>query len=156
MKNYINLIYKRWVAAAIITALALATMAMSSCSAPKRAQWHLRKAWALDPHLGDSAVIAILDTVIVPGDTILREVVTTEQDTVEIVKDRVVTRIIRNFDTLQVYTECPTDTIVRTVRAACPPQLKLQPKNNWQDRAAFVLVGLILGFVLGWLITKRR
>jgi hypothetical protein len=110
--------------------------------------------------LGDSAVVAILDTVIIPGDTIDREIVTTERDTIEIYKDRVRTRIIRSFDTLQVYTECPTDTIVRTVRAACPPQLKLQPKNNWQDRAAFVLVGLILGLVLGFVlgrrITKRR
>ena len=130
----------------LIVLLMMATAAMS-CSAPKRAQWHLRKAWALDPHLGDSAVIVVTDTLIVPGDTIDRVVVTKQQDTVVFTKDRVVTRIIRDFDTLRVFTECPADTIIHTVKVPCPPQVTLQKRLTWSQRSGWILAGVALAVV---------
>jgi hypothetical protein len=99
-------------------------------------------------------VVAILDTVIVPGDTIDREIVTTERDTIEIYKDRVRTRIIRSFDTLQVYTECPADTIVREVKVKCPPQVVAGPMGlKWW---IWLIIGFGISLLLFLFITSRR
>ena len=125
-----------------------------SCSPTKRAQRLMDKAYRLNPKLGDSAVVVVLDTIVVPGDTINREVVTTERDTVVFTKDRVVTRIIRNFDTLQVYTECPTDTIFREVQVKCPPQANVTTGPFGWAWWVWLIVGFVVGLCL--FIVLRR
>lgn len=68
-----------------------------------------------------------MDTTIITPERIVHDtIVTTAVDTIELVRDRVRIQLVRNYDTIAVNVECPSDTI-RVVQTAsvdnvCPPK----------------------------------
>lgn len=141
-----------WIGMAVVIALLIiATLSLGGCSA----DWHARRAALKNPELLKPQTITVVDTVVVPGDTIDRSFVTTVHDTIEVVKDRAVVRIVRRYDTLQVFAECPPDTIIRPVQVDCPPQIVVDDKPDWGERSMWVLLGICVSIILFWVLARR-
>lgn len=137
----------------IILILPLLIMLACSCSSERRLQRLIDR----NPHLRDTVVVTLVDTVIVPGDTVTATV--TLHDTVTVESERQVVRIVRvptgsPCDTaaiaLDVLGIVKADTVVatRTVEVPrivpCPPATRVA---SWWRTAAIVLA-VVLGLVL--------
>lgn len=125
----------------------------TSCSSERRLQRLLER----NPHLSDTITITLVDTVVVPGDTIASTHIL--RDTVTVESERQVVRIVRvptgsPCDTaaiaLDILGIVHADTVVvtRTVEVErvvpCPPGRKV---HSWWRTAAIVLA-VVLGLVL--------
>lgn len=89
----------------------LLIVSLSACSA----QWHLQKAIKKDPSILQKTTEIVVDTVVTDPIVVRDTVITSQIDTVEVVKDKFRVRIIRSYDTLTIDGGCDTDTIVRTI-----------------------------------------
>lgn len=89
---------------------------LSGCSA----EWHLSKAISKNPELVKSQKMIVTDTVVTEPIVVRDTVITSQRDTVELIKDRFRVRVIRSFDTLLIDGGCESDTIVRTVTVSVP------------------------------------
>ena len=131
----------------------LIIMLACSCSSERRLQRLIDR----NPQLRDTVVVTLVDTVIVPGDTVTETV--TLHDTVTLESERQVVRIIRvptgsPCDTaaiaLDVQGTVKPDTVVVTSTVEvprivpCPPGTRVHP---WWRTAAIVLA-VVLGLVL--------
>jgi hypothetical protein len=95
---------------------------LNSCTA----SWYLNRAVAKDPSILQQRVVKMDTTIITPERIVHDTIVTTAVDTIELVRDRVRIQLVRNYDTIAVNVECPSDTI-RVVQTAsfdnmCPPK----------------------------------
>ena len=131
----------------------LIIMLACSCSSERRLQRLIDR----NPQLRDTVVVTLVDTVIVPGDTVTETV--TLHDTVTVKSESQVVRIVRvptgspcdtAAITLDVQGIVKPDTVVvtRTVEVErivpCPPGARV---HTWWRTAAIVLA-VVLGIVL--------
>lgn len=114
--------------------LFVACIVVLSCSPQKRLERILKN----NPYILSSETITVRDTVIIPGIVIDTTVITKQRDTVEIFKDRLYTRIIRNIDTLIVFSESGSDTIylektvpIEKIKVEKLPKLWNPKPLNW-------------------------
>lgn len=105
-----------------VAVMVTAALMIESCGA----SWHLKRAIAKDPTIVQTQIVQIDTTIITPERIIHDTIVTRAVDTIELVRDRVRIQLVRNYDTIAVNVECPSDTIriVRDVAVdnICPPQ----------------------------------
>lgn len=131
--------------------LALLVYALAGCSA----NWHLKKAIAKKPDLLQPSENVKFDTVIVTEAKYLTDtVVLNDVDSVVITKDRVVTKIWRQYDTLRVETTCPGDTVRINIEKPCPPTITYTPKPKWHQWVLGGAIGAALAFF--FLLLKRK
>jgi hypothetical protein len=139
--------------AALLTIL----MVLSGCSAEKR----LQRLIAKHPELSRVDTITVVDTVYIPGDTLWRQVLLRQTDTVRIENDRQSVRVVRiptgsPCDTaaiaLDVLAEVKPDTVYHTVTVEvdrivpCPEGTRVS--SWWRAVALFFLVVCIALFLL--------
>ena len=116
-------------------------LTLTGCSA----EWHLRQATRKNPELTKSQVVTVLDTIVTEPIVVRDTVVTSQRDTVELIKDRFRVRVIRSFDTLLIDGGCDADTIVRTVSVSVPQLVVGETKFQRVQRFTFWgLVTLLL------------
>ena len=116
-------------------------LTLTGCSA----EWHLRQATRKNPELTKSQVVTVLDTIVTEPIVVRDTVVTSQRDTVELIKDRFRVRVIRSFDTLLIDGGCDADTIVRSVSVSVPQLVVGETKFQRVQRFTFWgLVTLLL------------
>ena len=130
---------------------------LTSCSAERR----LQRLLARHPQLNDTTVITVVDTVVVPGETIFKPVVLRTTDTVTVESERQSVRIVRiptgsPCDTATIRADIlarvmpDTMVVTRSVEVArvvpCPPGEKVA---SWWRTAAIILALLILAYLAG-------
>lgn len=93
-------------------ALFLATLLLIGCSP----EWHIQKAIRKNPELLKQATMIVTDTVVTDPIVVRDTVITSQVDTIEIVKDKFRVKIMRSYDTLTIDGGCDSDTIVRTIQ----------------------------------------
>lgn len=121
--------------------LLFAILTLTGCSA----EWHLRQATRKNPELTRSQVVTVLDTIVTEPIVVRDTVVTSQRDTIELIKDRFRVRVIRSFDTLLIDGGCDADTIVRTVSVSVPQLVVGETKFQRVQRYTFWgLVTLLL------------
>ena len=114
---------------------------LSGCSA----EWHLLKAVEKDPSILKTKTMVVTDTVVTEPIVVKDTVITSQRDTVELIKDRFRVRVIRSFDTLLIDGGCESDTIVRTVTVSVPQLVAGETKLQRVQRFTFWgLVSLLL------------
>ena len=89
-----------------------AILILSGCSA----EWHLSKAVRKNPELLKQTTMIVTDTVVTDPIVVRDTVITSQVDTIEIVKDKFRVKIMRSYDTLTIDGGCDSDTIVRTIQ----------------------------------------
>ena len=85
---------------------------LSGCSA----EWHLSTAVKKNPELLKQTTVIVADTVVTEPIVVRDTVITSQVDTIEIVKDKFRVKIMRSYDTLTIDGGCDSDTIVRTIQ----------------------------------------
>jgi hypothetical protein len=140
------------------TLILLAAMVVG-CSPAKRLQRLLDK----HPELADTTTVMLIDTVIVPGDTVLQTVVLHSTDTVTIASERQTIRVVRVptgslCDTAAFRAEIlgavKPDTVVVTNTVEVPRLVPCPPRkmvSSW-----WRTVALVLGAVLVLVVYLRR
>jgi hypothetical protein len=125
--------------------LFLIIIAVASCSP----QWHIKRAIAKDPSILTANNTVKIDTTIITRERTLHDtIVLNDVDSITITKDRVVTKIWRQYDTLRVETICPPDTLRIEVTKDCPPQVIYTPKQSiWKSLFWVLIVVIILAVV---------
>ena len=114
---------------------------LSGCSA----EWHLSRAVKKNPELLKPTTILVTDTIVTDPIVVKDTIVTSQRDTVELIKDRFRVRVIRSFDTLLIDGGCDADTIVRTVTVSVPQLVAGETKLQRVQRFTFWgLVSLLL------------
>jgi hypothetical protein len=114
---------------------------LSGCSA----EWHLSRAAKKNPELLKPTTILVTDTIVTDPIVVKDTIVTSQRDTVELIKDRFRVRVIRSFDTLLIDGGCDADTIVRTVTVSVPQLVAGETKLQRVQRFTFWgLVSLLL------------
>jgi outer membrane biogenesis lipoprotein LolB len=114
---------------------------LSGCSA----EWHLLKAVEKDPSILKTKTMVVTDTVVTEPIVVKDTVITSQRDTVELIKDRFRVRVIRSFDTLLIDGGCESDTIVRTVTVSVPQLVAGETQLQRIQRFTFWgLVSLLL------------
>ncbi len=141
-----------------MTRLAIIAIALilAGCSAEKRLQRLLDK----HPELNDTTRITLVDTVLIPGDTLFRPVILRTTDTVTVTNERQTVRLVRvptggPCDTAAIHAEIlatiapDTVVVVRTVEVPrvvpCPPGKQVA---SWWRTVAIVLALVLLAFIL--------
>lgn len=114
----------------LITLLCL-LIAFSGCSVQKRAERKLRKACELYPPI--CAADTLSDTTFIVEEFPVHDTsyVTKPNDTIEIINEKVYTRIIREHDTLEVYQEVKPDTIVQIKEVRVPQKIVTDCRPWW-------------------------
>jgi hypothetical protein len=140
------------------TLILLAAMVVG-CSPAKRLQRLIDK----HPELADTTTVTLIDTVIVPGDTVLQTVVLHSTDTVTIASERQTIRVVRvptgsPCDTAAFRAEIlgavKPDTVVVTNTVEVPRLVPCPPGkmvSSW-----WRTVALVLGAVLVLVVYARR
>lgn len=113
--------------------LLFAILTLTGCSA----EWHLRQATRKNPELTKAQVVTVLDTIVTEPIVVRDTVMTSQRDTVELIKDRFRVRVIRSFDTLLIDGGCDADTIVRTVSVSVPQLVVGETKLQRIQRFTF-------------------
>jgi len=145
----------------LILALVILAVVMGSCSASQRAANKIRRAEKLIAKAEQLGATWETDTVFrevkvtVPKtefDTVVK--VTTWRDTITVVKDRLVTRVVVTPETKSVYiaSKCDTVTIIKEVPVEVNKSLHTGA-TMWQKlgrSAIWLIIGLIVGFALCW------
>ena len=114
----------KWMNSHAIRVAVMVTTALmiESCGA----SWHLNRAIAIDPTIVQTQIVRMDTTIITPERIVHDTIVTRAVDTIELFRDNVRIQLVRNYDTIAVNVECPSDTI-RVVQTAsfdnvCPPK----------------------------------
>ena len=114
---------------------------LSGCSA----EWHLSIAVKKNPELLKQTTVIVADTVVTEPIVVRDTVITSQTDTIELIKDKFRVRVIRSFDTLLIDGGCESDTIVRTITVSAPQLVAGETKLQRVQRFTFWgLVSLLL------------
>ena len=114
---------------------------LSGCSA----EWHLLTAVKKNPELLKQTTVIVADTVVTEPIVVRDTVITSQTDTIELIKDKFRVRVIRSFDTLLIDGGCESDTIVRTITVSAPQLVAGETKLQRVQRFTFWgLVSLLL------------
>ena len=114
---------------------------LSGCSA----EWHLSTAVKKNPELLKQTTVIVADTVVTEPIVVRDTVITSQTDTIELIKDKFRVRVIRSFDTLLIDGGCESDTIVRTITVSAPQLVAGETKLQRVQRFTFWgLVSLLL------------
>ena len=117
--------------------------AVSGCGA----SWHLKRAIAKDPSIIQPRVVQMDTTIVTPERIVHDTIVTRAVDTIELFRDNVRIQLVRNYDTIAVNVECPSDTIriVRDVAVSnvCPPE-----PFDWSRWLGWVIVVLLSIYII--------
>ena len=121
------------------------TLIMASCSPSKRAQRHLQRALILDSQIAIHDTVIYRDTIITPLEAISDTFFVSETDTIILENESLRTKIIRSYDTLEVYSECFPDTMI--VEKSIPVErIKyVQKESGWDSTAKTIAIWLFLG-----------
>ena len=128
-----------------------AILILSGCSA----EWHLRKAVSKNPDLIRGQVITVMDTVVTEPIVVRDTVITSQRDTVELIKDKFRVRVIRSFDTLLIDGGCDADTIVRTINVSVPQLVVGETKLQRVQRFTFWGLVTLLLISIAFIVIKR-
>lgn len=131
--------------------LLFATLLLSGCSA----EWHLSKAVKKDPTILKEKVITVTDTVVTEPIVVRDTVITSQRDTIELIKDRFRVKVIRSYDTLLIDGGCESDTIVRTVTVTVPQLVAGETRFQRVQRLTFWGLITLLLVSIAVIITKR-
>lgn len=131
--------------------LLFATLLLSGCSA----EWHLSKAVKKDPTILKEKVITVMDTVVTEPIVVRDTVITSQRDTIELIKDRFRVKVIRSYDTLLIDGGCESDTIVRTVTVTVPQLVAGETRFQRVQRFTFWGLITLLLVSIAVIITKR-
>lgn len=117
--------------------------AVSGCGA----SWHLKRAIAKDPSIIQPRVVQMDTTIVTPERIVHDTIVMNVVDTIEMIRDRVRIQLVRNYDTIAVNVECPSDTI-RVIQTAsvdnvCPPQ-----PYDWAKWLGWIISILCMAFIV--------
>jgi len=111
------------------------------------ASWHLKRAIAIDPTIVQTQIVRMDTTIITPERIVHDTIVTRAVDTIELFRDNVRIQLVRNYDTIAVNVECPSDTIriVRDVAVSnvCPPE-----PFDWSRWLGWVIVVLLSIYII--------
>ena len=112
---------------------------LMSCSA----QWHLKRAVKKDPMILEKDTLVVTDTVVVPPVVTTDTVITKQQDTIVVEKERLKVKVIRNVDTLIIDAKCDSDTIVKQIEVPFEKVVYVEQKTFLQK-----IQGLVFYFAL--------
>lgn len=112
---------------------------LMSCSA----QWHLKRAVKKDPMILEKDTLVVTDTVVVPPVVTTDTVITKQQDTIVVEKEKLKVRVIRNVDTLIIDAKCDSDTIVKQIEVPFEKVVYVEQKTFLQK-----IQGLVFYFAL--------
>lgn len=129
----------------LLIALTLITV---SCSPSKRAQRHLQKALILDSQIAIHDTVIYRDTIITPLEAISDTFFVSETDTIILENESLRTKIIRSYDTLEVYSECFPDTIIVEKRIPVERIKYVQKDSGWGNTAKTIAIWLFLGIAV--------
>lgn len=127
------------------------SLLLSGCSA----EWHLRKAVAKDPTIIKEKVVTVLDTVVTEPIVVRDTVITSQRDTIELIKDRFRVKVIRSYDTLLIDGGCESDTIIRTVSVSVPQLVVGETRLQRVQRFTFWGLITLLLIAIAIIIIKR-
>jgi len=137
----------KWLVKLILVSL------LMSCSA----QWHLKKAVQKDPLILEKDTLVVTDTVVVPPVVTTDTVITKQQDTIVVEKERLKVKVIRNVDTLIIDAKCESDTIVQTIEVPFEKIVYVEQETFFEkiQRLVFYFALLLVAGLIGkWLIKK--
>jgi hypothetical protein len=126
-------------------------MVVASCGA----DWHLKRAIAIDPTLVRAQPVRF-DTIVVTKERKITDtIVMRDRDTITIENDRVRVRLVRSYDTLMVEGTCLPDTIrIDVVREI--PQV-VQRRSFFGRRQFGSWLGLVVAiFAIVFIVTGLR
>jgi len=131
--------------------LLFVTLLLSGCSA----EWHLSRAVKKDPTIIKERTLTVTDTVVTEPIVVRDTVITSQTDTVELIKDRFRVKVIRSYDTLLIDGGCESDTIVRTVTVTVPQLVAGETRLQRVQRFTFWGLITLLLVSIAVIITKR-
>lgn len=118
---------------------------LSSCSA----QWHIRKAIEKDPTIIQSDTITVIDTVqIITKEVQVDSVFKLSTDTVTIRKDKLTIKHYYQRDSIFIWGECASDTIIQFKEIKVPYQQVVYQEKFIPNWVWFVLIIIILAFLI--------
>lgn len=126
---------------------------LTSCSA----QWHLKKAVQKDPSILEKDTLVVTDTVVVPPVVTTDTVISKQQDTIVVEKEKLKVKVIRNVDTLIIDAKCDSDTIVQTIEVPFEKIVYVEQETFFEkiQRLVFYFALLLVAGLIGkWLIKK--
>ena len=126
---------------------------LTSCSA----QWHLKKAVQKDPSILEKDTLVVTDTVVVPPVVTTDTVISKQQDTIVVEKERLKVRVIRNVDPLIIDAKCDSDTIIQTIEVPFEKIVYVEQETFFEkiQRLVFYFALLLVAGLIGkWLIKK--
>lgn len=129
----------------LLIALTLITV---SCSPSKRAQRHLQRALILDSQIAIHDTVIYRDTIITPLEAISDTFFVSETDTIILENESLRTKIIRSYDTLEVYSECFPDTIIVEKNIPVERIKYVQKDSGWDTTAKTIAMWLFLGIAV--------
>jgi len=135
----------KWMNSHAIRVAVMVTTALmiESCGA----SWHLKRAIAIDPTIVQTQIVRMDTTIITPERIVHDTIVTRAVDTIELFRDNVRIQLVRNYDTIAVNVECPSDTIriVRDVAVSnvCPPE-----PFDWSRWLGWIIVVLLSIYII--------
>jgi hypothetical protein len=135
----------KWMNSHAIRVAVMVTTALmiESCGA----SWHLKRAIAIDPTIVQTQIVRMDTTIVTPERIVHDTIVTRAVDTIELFRDNVRIQLVRNYDTIAVNVECPSDTIriVRDVAVSnvCPPE-----SFDWSRWLGWVIVVLLSIYII--------
>lgn len=137
----------------IVTFIAL--VALTSCGAHQRAEWHLNRAFTLNPGLKQSRFAYVRDTIVIKGQEVVDTVTLTETDTVEVGNDTIKAIVYKYKDRWVVRVkyetqEVPVEVKVPVTEYHCPEK-SLFEKYWWQ---IFIALTSIVG--VGAIIERKK
>ncbi len=132
-----------------------------SCVVPKnysRAKEKVDRIINKFPEILQNDTIVVIDTIFVPEVTIDTLTLLEENDTIFIERERIKIRIIRlPGDTIQIYAECKTDTIIKTITV---PVYTIEKHNLVKGRflgvANWLWAVIVLSFIILLILIFRR
>jgi hypothetical protein len=135
----------KWMNSHAIRVAVMVTTALmiESCGA----SWHLKRAIAIDPTIVQTQIVRMDTTIVTPERIVHDTIVTRAVDTIELFRDNVRIQLVRNYDTIAVNVECPSDTIriVRDVAVSnvCPPE-----PFDWSRWLGWIIVVLLSIYII--------
>jgi hypothetical protein len=135
----------KWMNSHAIRVAVMVTTALmiESCGA----SWHLKRAIAINPTIVQTQIVRMDTTIVTPERIVHDTIVTRAVDTIELFRDNVRIQLVRNYDTIAVNVECPSDTIriVRDVAVSnvCPPE-----PFDWSRWLGWVIVVLLSIYII--------
>jgi len=99
--------------------------------------------------------LTVTDTVVTEPIVVRDTVITSQTDTVELIKDRFRVKVIRSYDTLLIDGGCESDTIVRTVTVTVPQLVAGETRLQRVQRFTFWGLITLLLVSIAVIITKR-